>query len=432
MGFLTRLRGAPAAAEKSASGYPGAPSVPMLPGIGTLQTASGMQVNQVTALQVSTIRRCVSIRSIDTARCRPSIVRPDVEGKRESVTDHPLAQIFRRPNKWQSWFEFAEQMQGALLLRGNAYAVKIRDWRGQLTALIPVNPDLVVPLEAPNGEIFYNVSRAGLWLMAVLDGLPVAIPGEDMFHLRDATLNTLVGGARIVLAREAIGLAMSQEAQAARWAGNGARPSGILQSDKPLTLEVAKRLKDQWQKMQGGVHNAGQTAVLEDGIKWQPMQMTSVDLEFNGSRLTQVREIARFFDVPLHKLMEADSQTRATIAELNSDYVQTTVMGDLTRWERRIEVEFGLSDEGLECSFDESELLRADVSTMRNIARLGFLSGLITQNEARDEIGYGPVPGGDVLMPPVNLAPNGSAIDGTAADNAGRPPQGELPKPNAI
>jgi len=430
MSLISRLLASPAPVAKSA-GAGTVPSAPMLPGIGTLMTGSGMQVNQITALQVATIRRCVSIRSIDVARCRPSVIRRDLGGNRVTQVDHPLMALFKRPNAWQSWFEFVEQMHGGLLLRGNAFAVKLRDWRGNVTALIPVNPDLVTVLEAPDGEIFYNISRAGLWLMAALDGLPVAVPGEDMLHIRDASLNTVTGVGRIVLAREAIGLAMSQEAQAARWAGNGARPSGVLQSEKPLTLETARRLKENWQNLMAGVRNSGQTAVLEDGVKWTPMGMTSVDLEFNGSRLTQVKEIARFFDVPLHKLMEADSQSRATIAELNGDYVQTTVMSDLTRWERRLEIEFGLIEAGLECNFDERELLRADVTTQRNNARLGFLSGLITQNEAREEIGYGPVPGGDVLMPPVNLAPNGSAIDGTAPDNAGRPKGDDPPPPSA-
>jgi hypothetical protein len=78
-------------------------------------------------------------------------------------------------------------------------------------------------------------------------------------------------------AREAIGLAMGQEQLAGRWAGNGERPSGVLQSDKPLSKDVAARLKENWNKIQQGVHNAGNTAVLEDGIKWQAMQLTSVN-----------------------------------------------------------------------------------------------------------------------------------------------------------
>ncbi len=426
MGFLTSLsRSSAAPAKGSAGDDDGAFDLTSLPFLGGVQTTSGMRVAQGTSLQVTAVRRCVSVRSVDVARCRPSILRPNEEGKKEVVKDHELSPLMIRPNPWQSWFEFCEQMHAGFLLRGNAYAVKIRDWRGRITMLIPINPDLVWLYQAPDGGIFYWVNRAGFWLLAVLKDEPLAIPSEDVFHLRDMSANTLTGLSRIYLAREAIGLAMAQEQLAGRWAGNGARPSGFLQSDKPLTTEVAERLKTNWNKVQAGVHNAGNTAVLEDGLKWQAAQLTSVDLEFIASRQMSVREIARSFDVPMHKLMEADSQTKATIAELNADYVQTTIMGDLTRWERRIEHDFGLAEEGLECKFDEKELLRADILTMRNAARLGFLSGLTTQNEAREEIGYQPMPGADVLMPPVNLAPHGSAIDGTAPGNGGRPPADE-------
>lgn len=421
MGLMTSLvRGsAPATETKSIGGFPasGFPSA-----LGSMQTASGMLVSQATSLQVSAVYSCVRIRARDVARCTPSLVRIDEDGNEAKVKNHPLAKLLKRPNRKQSWFEFAEQMGVARLLRGNAYAVKIRNWKHEVVELIPVNPDLVQVLESPNGSIFYNVSRAGMWLMAVLDGHPIAIPEEDVFHVRDLTFNTLVGLSNIGMARDAIGLAMGQEQQASRWMGNGARPAGVLQSAKTLSEDAAKRLKANWESLQQGVQNTGRTAVLEDGVEWKPMQLTAVDVDFINARKMQVREIARFFDVPLHKLQENDQAPKATIAELNADYVQTVVMGDVERWEQRFEVDFNLDDEGLSVNFDESRLLRADTKTMRENARAGVLSGLITQNEGRAEIGYGPRENADSLLAPVNLAPNGSAIDGHAPDGAGRPP----------
>jgi hypothetical protein len=52
-------------------------------------------------------------------------------------------------------------MQVSLLLRGNGYAVILRDGRGRPTDLIPINPDRVWIYEAPGGEIFYQVARRG-------------------------------------------------------------------------------------------------------------------------------------------------------------------------------------------------------------------------------------------------------------------------------
>ena len=421
---LAALPNAGTRVDRSFAGLPSASGT--LPTLGGLPSASGMRVSQATSLQVSTVYSCVRIRSRDLARCRPQIQRVDATGNRAVVAGHPLAPLFTRPNRLQTWFEFAEQMHVAFLLRSNAYAVILRDWRGSPTELIPINPDLVTPLEAPDGSIFYNISRAGLWLAAVLAPVDIAVPDYDVLHVRDLTFNSVVGVSRIALARDAIGLALVQEQQASRWAGNGARPAGVLQSKKQLSEPAAQRLKASWDALQSGIANVGRTAVLEDGIEWHPMALSSVDLEFVQARLTQVKEIARFWEVPLHKLGENEGLPRASIGELNADYVQNVVMSDATRYEQRIAMTFGIGD-GLEVKFDEHELLRADLATMMNSARTGVLSGLLTQNEGRNYIGYGPLPNADTLLAPVNLAPNGSAADGVAPDGAGRPPAGDLP-----
>jgi phage portal protein BeeE len=91
---------------------------------------------------------------------------------------------------------------GFLLLRGNGYAAIRRDARGEPIELIPINPDAVMVLEAGDGSIFYNVNRLGLWQIAMLRDFPVAIPADDMFHLRGLSFNSLVGVSTIGLARD--------------------------------------------------------------------------------------------------------------------------------------------------------------------------------------------------------------------------------------
>jgi len=185
-------------------------------------------------------------------------------------------------------------------------------------------------LEASDGSIFYNVNRIGLWQIAMLRNMPVAVPEEDMFHLRGISFNTLVGTSTIGLARDAIGLAMGLEQQASRWVGNGARPSGVLKAKTRLSEAAAMRLKQQWQAFTGGLQNVGQTAVLEEGVDWQSVQLTSVDLEFIQQRNLQIADIARYYDVPLSRLsVIGGGSTKITPAEEEQAYVNHTVMPDL-------------------------------------------------------------------------------------------------------
>lgn len=417
-------------AAPSTKAYAGAPNSGSIPPLGAIASAAGTLVSQSTAMAVPAVYACVTIRAKDVARCKPRLLRTNKDGGSDVVTDHPLSKVFRRPNRVQTWFEFCQQMHIGFLLRGNAYAVILRDPRGRPTELIPVNPDAVMVLEAVDGSIFYNVNRLGLFQINVLGGFPVAIPAEDVFHLRGPTFNMLVGASTIALARDAIGLAMTQGQQASRFAGNGARPSVVLQTDKKLTEEAAARLKSSWDAFVGGLQNVGGTAVLEDGIKAQALQLTSVDLQFRESRIDQIAEVARYFDVPLSRLGIAGAMSsRITPAQEKQDYVDNVVMPDLEVWEQKFERVFDLDEEDLAVDFDEGRLLRADALTRFNTARLGVLTGILTPNEVRAQEGLPPKPGGDSLMIPANTAALGSDMTGTAPDGAGRPESGTLPAP---
>ena len=409
--------------------YAGVPNGGSIPPLGSVPSVSGMLVSQSTAMAVSTVYACVTVRASDVARCTPRLFKTNDDESKTRVVDHPLPKIFKRPNRIQTWFEFCEQMQIGRLLRGNAYAAILRDKRGNPTELIPINPDAVMVLEAVDGNIFYNVNRLGLFQMRVLQDFPVAIPAEDMFHLRGPTFNMLAAVSTIGLARDTIGLAMAQEQQAGRFIGNGARPAGMLEAPEKLTKEAALRLKASWDAFQSGIQNVGRTVVLEEGIKFTPLQLTSVDLEFLNSRVHQIGEIARWFRMPLMKLGVAEASSRITPAEQEQSYVNNTVMEDLERWEQKFEQVFGLDAEGIEVDFDEARLLRADVMTRFNAGRLGVLTGVLTPNEFRRSEGLPPKPGGDALMVPANTAALGSDMTGTSADGAGRPEGGNLPKP---
>src|SRR3954470_2236512 len=137
--------------EKTTSG------VDWLPLLGGTNSATGLSVTQTTAVGISTVYACASIRSKDVARCIPRLMRQEAARSETPVFDHPVAKLFNRPNQTQTWTEFCRQMHAAYLLRGNAFAVILRDGRGNPVALIPVNPELVILYEANDGGIFYSV-----------------------------------------------------------------------------------------------------------------------------------------------------------------------------------------------------------------------------------------------------------------------------------
>jgi HK97 family phage portal protein len=406
----------------------------------TSVSAGGMAVTQLTALQVSTVQACVSIRAEDIAKLPVHVYRCLPNGGRQIVADHPLEKVLQRPNDYQSAFEFKEQMQVSILLRGNAYAVKLRDWRGNVTALIPVNPDRVWIYEAPGGQYFYQVARRGLHETAVLEDMPLMIPSEDMLHLRWMALdNSLYGASRIALAREAIGLALSQQELAGRLSANSTNLGGVLTTDGKLTPEAAKRIGEDWKKRRQGLQNAGETAVLEQGLKWQPLGMSAKDAELVASRDFQVPEIARLYRMPLHKL-GVPGANGATVEQMDQEYMNGPVSGDLGRWEAKLAHDFGLAEQGLIVQFDTSILMRANMTARYNAYRTGIVGMFMKPNQARRAEaewadGWEDMDGGDDLYQPTNVAPIGfepaGKETGPGSDVTGAPAAGGRGDPAA-
>jgi len=262
------------------------------------RSATGDIINQLSAMRVSAVWACVTILSEDLAKLPWHVYRKKPDGEKIVVADHPLERLLQRPNDWQNGFEFKEQMMAALLMRRNAYAPILRDGRGRPTALVPVNPDWTTLFEAPDGSLFYNVARTGPHITAALKSLPLMIPADDMLHVRGLSLNGLWGLSAIGSGRDAIGLALTQQEMAAVYASNGTQLSGVLETPNKLSDAAYARLERSWKEKRAGKRNAGETAILEENLKFNKLGLTSVDAEFVAARQHQIEEIARYFRIP--------------------------------------------------------------------------------------------------------------------------------------
>jgi HK97 family phage portal protein len=381
-------------------------------------TAAGVIVTQASAMQVSAVFSCVSILSYDLAKLGATIFRGERLGKRQKATNHPLYPLLKQPAPWLTWFEFCGMLQCSVLLRGNGYAVILRDpvtW--QPTMLVPINPDRVALWEAPNGELFYMVTRSGLHEMAMLRNEPLLIAAENIFHLKALTMNGLLGLSPISMARESIGLSIAQEQLASRWAGNSAKPSGVLETDQKLTPEGAARMKKDWQDLNGGLYNAGKTAVLEQGLKWTKLSMSSQDMEFIAAREFQLAEIARIYRVPMHMLGVLARTTGNSITQQGQEYLNYSLSTWIEMWEQRMQFTFDIDEDEEFIEFNVDRLLRADIETRfaANRVSLGG-TGWTTVNEVRANEGLKKVKGGNTVFRPVNTAPLDSDVFSGTAD----------------
>ena len=247
---------------------------------------------------------------------------------------------------------------------------------------------------------------------------------SQIMHLRGPSWNGYLGLDAIFQAREAIGLAIATEETHARLHSNGARPGGILTTDKTLTDVSRARLRAAFTDANGGVAQAFKTAVLDDGMKWQPLSMTGVDSQHLETRRYQVEEICRSLRV--FPQMVGYSDKTATFASAEAFFqahVTYSLQPWLERWEESIWRDLLDDDVSLSAKFSVQSFLRGNTAQRAAFYTSGVVNGWFTRNEVRGWEELNPLPGLDAPLTPLNMG-SGTIAAAPADDGAGNADQG--------
>src|ERR1700682_4330367 len=119
-------------------------------------SVTGININQQTALNATSVLAAVTILAEDVAKLGWSVFSQAKGEARREAKGHYLYDLLQEPNSWMNGLELREMMQVGLILRGNAYALIKRNGRGIPIALIPWNPDNVNEWVGADGSIFYR------------------------------------------------------------------------------------------------------------------------------------------------------------------------------------------------------------------------------------------------------------------------------------
>jgi HK97 family phage portal protein len=365
-------------------------------------SAAGVAVTEKLALRNSAFFRAVKLVSTSIGMLPTFLHRRLPDGKTEKAKDHPLYRVLhKRPNGFQTAFEFKSHMQLCALLDGNAYARIVwgmKRGRRAVIALIPFKRRSITPIVSDSGELTFKYQPA--------NGGPQTLPASDVFHFRHPiSLDGLKGVSLLDMAVETLGLASAAERALAKMLAKGVMAGGAIQYPTSLGDEAYGRLRDSMNEDHSGADNAGEWFILEEGGVANPFT-TAKDAQSDEMRKRQVEEVARFTDVPRPLLMMDETAWGTGIEQLGLLFITYCLLGWFVAWEQAVErscfTEAEQDADELYVKFNEGALLRGSLKDQAEFysKALGNNGAWMVPNEVRGSFELDPRDDGNDLPKP--------------------------------
>lgn len=364
--------------------------------------ASGVRVDQETALRCIAVLACLIVRAETFGALPPHVLRRQ-GAEQIHDTDNPAYRVLAiAPNPllpagdlWR-WKQLTEDRTG------NAY-MRVK-WSGydvsELWPMTGTPPRLVID----DGSAVYRYHGD--------DFTPAnTYPLREVLHFKGPILKTPYEGKSLIdLASEAIGVTIASEQFFARLLGNGTHFPGYLEYDKPLTGEDRKALRKSIEET-SGLGEAGRMRIFDRGLKFKQNEMTLKDAQLTEQMRWQLQQIASVFRMPLAMLQDLTHGTYTNSEQQDLWLAKHTMTPICVRTEDTVRHRLLERRPQIRLKFNLDGLLRGDYKTRTEGDSTLVRAGIIDRNEARSHYDLNPRPGLELPLAEMNLGTVGA--DGT-------------------
>ena len=375
--------------------------------------------------QNAIVYRCVNEIANNASRVKIELFRGD-----QLVENHPLLDLLYNPSPTQSQVEFFQGLYTYLLIAGNNYTLSVGGDRQPPTELYNLRPDR---LRIRTGKRAMPLGYDYLISGQVVDSYEVdqATGNSKIKHIKLFNpLDDYYGMSPIQASSVDIDQHNLANKHNVNLLQNGARPSGAVifkpkdETGGNVQLSEVQRnqLMNDVNSRFSGTGNAGKPMLLEGDFDWKEMGLSPKDMDFIQLKNMSAKDIALVYGVPSQLIGIPDAQTYSNFAEAKLALYNETIIplldrvqGDLNEW---LVPQF--NDQALELRYDIDSIPAMSEQRRRVFESVttGVKDGILTRNEAREQLGYEPIEGGDQLLVPANLMPLNIANE-TAPDDRG-------------
>jgi HK97 family phage portal protein len=258
------------------------------------RSQAGESVNEMSCLNHSAVFNAVSLISGTIGSLPLHLMRRKEKTKSIADTKAIYRVMHDQWNPYMTAMAGRETLMSHVLLWGNGYAEIVRNTLGEVVALWPITPDRVTP-EMSGDELYYIVR---------VDTEDIRLPRSRVLHVPGLGFDGFLGYSVISFARNSIGLAMAMETFGSRYFGAGTHPGVVVSHPAKLSQSAHDNLQGSLVDAYSGLGNTHRLLLLEEGMKIEKIGIPPEDSQFLESRQFQIPEIARWFNLPPHKLKD--------------------------------------------------------------------------------------------------------------------------------
>ena len=366
------------------------------------------------------VYRCVNEIANNASRVKINLFRGDQE-----VDNHPLLDLLYKPSPTMSQVEWFQSVYSYLLISGNNYILSVGGDNTPPTELYNLRPDRI---KIRTGTRAMPVAYDYMLKGQVVESYVVdqATGGSKVKHIKLFNpLDDYYGMSPIQASSVDIDQHNLANKHNVNLLQNGARPSGAVifnpkdETGGHVQLSDVQRnqLMNDVNQRFSGTGNAGKPMLLEGDFDWKEMGLSPKDMDFIQLKNMSAKDIALVYGVPSQLIGIPDSQTYSNFAEAKLALYNETIIplldriqGDLNEWLVPM-----FNEQGLELRYDIDSIPAMAEQRKRVFESVsaGVKEGILTRNEAREQLGYETMEGADSLLVPANLMPLNLADDMT-------------------
>ena len=360
------------------------------------------EVSEKTVLSIPTAAACVDLISGSVAQLPIYLYREDaVTGEVEKILDDRRVFLLNNePNEHLSGYDYKKQMVKDFLVHGKTY-----------TYLDKVGNDVenLYPLPVENIEVKKYIKGKGCNYTADVvykinhqdadSAIEEVYKPYELLSILRNTKDGIRGQGILEQGRKTFELALNENEYTANILDKGALPLGILETDGRLSDITAKRLRQSWESIYGGVKNSGKTVILEEGLKYKPLSLSPNDLGLNEGRKISNEEICKLFNVPIS--LVASEKGYGNTEQDSLHFMKYCISPIVSCIESQLDRSLLLEDEkmdGYYFRFDLSELMRTTEKEKFEAVKIGMEIGALSINESRAKLDMPPLENDYIMM----------------------------------